>query len=412
LIGPALASFTTRILLACLLAGALVATVTSVPAQNETRDSPAAKQQTRKTVPAKKPARDQKPEAPVARTPFSAADLQVAIYPGFPDARAWGDSAADFRRLLPPTPGPWLILSGGGADGAYGAGLVSGWSQTGERPEFTVVTGVSTGAAIAPFAFLGPRHDEDLRKNFTTITAADVFTSGGTDEGLFDTWPLKRLIEKQVTTELLAEIAAEHRRGRRLLVVTTNLDSGRPVVWNMGAIAARGGDQALKLFHQVLLASSAIPGLFPPAYIDAEANGRRFQEMHADGTITGPFYVAPNSMLWPGAGAARLPATEFVIVVNGKLAPYFQMPERERAYILSRGLGVALQFGLRAQIYQMHGAAQRLGIGYHLAFISPDFSYSGRGAFDPDYMKALFEHGVEVGKSRTAFRSTPPDFNP
>jgi hypothetical protein len=412
LIGPALANSTTRILLACFVTCALVATVAPVSAQREAKNPTSAKQPTKKSVPAKKPARDEKPAGPPVRTPFSAEDEQAAVFPGIPDARVWGDSEREFERLLPKLSGPWLILSGGGADGAYGAGLITGWTEAGDRPEFAVVTGVSTGAAIAPFAFLGPRHDADLHKNFTTVTAADLFSSGGTEEALFDNWPLKRLIEKQVTAELLAEIAAEHRRGRRLLVVTTNLDSGRPVVWNMGAIAAQGGDKALELFHHILLASSAIPGLFPPVYIDAEANGRKFQEMHADGTITGPFYVAPNSMLSPGPGTTRLPASALYIVVNGKLAPYFLMPERDRAYILSRGLGIALQFGLRAMVFYTYAATRRLGIGYNLAFLSPDFDYPSRGAFDPDYMKALFEHGFVTGKSPAAFRNSPPDLTP
>ncbi len=156
---------------------------------------------------------------------------------------------------------------------------------------------LSIGALIAPYAFLGPRYDEELRKNFTEITAADVFEDKATPESLLDTWPLKRLIEKRVTAEMLAAIAAEHSKGRRLLVATTNLDAGRRVIWNMGAIAARGDEKALKLFRDILLASSSIPGFFPPVAIEVEANGKKFQEMHLDGTITAPFFVAPESML-------------------------------------------------------------------------------------------------------------------
>ena len=409
----AFANSLTRTALAALVACALVAAALPVVplwaqgADHADERAPARKP-AKKKVPTKKPAERQKPEAPPVRIPFSAADEEVAVVPNIPDARAWGDSEREFARLLPQAAGPWLALSGGGADGAYGAGLVVGWTQSGKRPEFAVVTGVSTGAVSALFVFLGPRYDEELRRNFTTITAADVFSIGGVDEALFDTWPLKRLIERRVTRELIAAIAAEHRRGRRLLVVTTNLDSGRPVAWNMGAIAAHGGDRALRLIHQILLASSSIPGLFPPVYIDVEANGLRFQEMHADGTITAPFYLAPNSMLSPDA-SVRLPATELYVIVNGKLTPDFLMPERERSVILSRSLGVALQFGLRAQVLRTHAAAARLNIGYHLAFVNPEFSFPSRGAFDPDYMKALFDAAAEAGKNGTAFRDRPPD---
>src|SRR5262249_42190158 len=162
--------------------------------------------------------------------------------------------------------------------------------------EFAVVTGASIGALIGPYAFLGSRYDEDLRKNFAEITAADVFEDKQTPESLFDSWPLKELIEKRVTRDMLAAIAAEHSKGRRFLVVTPNQDAGRRVVWNMGAIAARGDDKALKLFRDVLLASSSIPGFFQPVQIDVEANGKKFQEMHLDGTITAPFFVMPETM--------------------------------------------------------------------------------------------------------------------
>ena len=135
--------------------------------------------------------------------------------------------------------GPWLAISGGGSDGAYGGGVLAGWTQSGTRPEFAVVTGSSIGALIAPFAFLGPRYDEEIRKNFTTISAADIFEDRATPDSLFDHWPLRRQVEQRITPALLAEIAAEHARGRRLLVATTNLDAGRRVIWNMGAIAAR-----------------------------------------------------------------------------------------------------------------------------------------------------------------------------
>src|SRR5262245_57999043 len=146
------------------------------------------------------------------RAPFTVQDENVAIIPGIPDARFWGDSETEFARLLPQASGPWLAISGGGSDGAYGAGVLTGWSESGTRPEFAVVTGVSIGALIAPFAFLGPRYDEEVHKNFTTIGAADIFEDRTTRDSLFDYWPLKRLIEQRVTPALLSEIAAEHAR--------------------------------------------------------------------------------------------------------------------------------------------------------------------------------------------------------
>src|SRR6266702_6155692 len=228
------------------------------------------------------------PKEQQERAPFTVQDEDVAVIPGIPDARIWGDSETEFARLLPQASGPWLAISGGGSDGAYGAGVLTGWSESGTRPEFAVVTGVSIGALIAPFAFLGPKYDEEVHKNFTTIGAADIFEDRTTRDSLFDYWPLKRLIEQRVTPTLLSEIAAEHARGRRLFVATTNLDAGRRVIWNMGAIAAKGDDKALKLFRDVVLASASIPGFFQPVSIEVEANGKKFQEMHLDGTITSP----------------------------------------------------------------------------------------------------------------------------
>ena len=340
-----------------------------------------------------------------ARTPFSLEDQAAAKVAGIPDARAWGDSTTDFARLLPSASGPWLALSGGGADGAYGAGVITGWTQTGNRPEFSLVSGVSIGALIAPYAFLGPRYDEDLRQNFLSITAADVFEDHATPESLMDTWPLKRLIERRVSATMLAEIAAEHRRGRRLLVATTNLDAGRRVIWNMGAIAERGDDKALKLFRDILLASSSIPGFFPPVAIEVEANGKTFREMHLDGTVTAPFFVAPESMFEPGV--AKLPASQLYVIVNSKLSPGFDMPERKTVSVLARTIGVALTSGLRAELLVITVGAQRLGINLTVAHIPDTFQQPIRSLFDQEYMKALFDFGAEQARKGTGFEARP-----
>ena len=236
---------------------------------------------------------DKQPEQPT-RPDFTADDQAAAIIPGIPDARFWADSEQDFLAALPKDPGPWLALSTGGGDGAYGAGLLSGWSESGKRPEFSVVTGVSTGSLMAPFAFIGSSQDSGLKRAYTETNAGDIFEDTKTPESLVDTWPLKRLIEREVTPELLAQVAEGYKKGRRLFVATTNLDAERGVIWNMGAIAAKGDDNALKLFRNILLASTAIPGLFPPVLIDVEANGKKTQEMHADGGLSAQVFVAPE----------------------------------------------------------------------------------------------------------------------
>jgi hypothetical protein len=344
------------------------------------------------------------------RPPFTSEDQEAAVIPGIPDARVWGDSETDFMRLLPQASGPWLAISGGGSDGAYGAGVLTGWSESGGRPEFAVVTGSSIGSLIAPFAFLGPRYDDQIKKNFTTIAAADIFEDRLTRDSLFDYWPLKRVIEQQVTPQLLSAIAAEHARGRRLLVATTNLDAGRRVLWNMGAIAARGDDKALKLFRDVLLASCAIPGFFSPVGIDVEANGKHFEEMHNDGTLTAPFFALPESMFSAGS-TTRPPLTQLYVIVNSRLGPEFQVPSRTIPGVLGRSIAVALTAALRAEVMLIYVGAQRQGIGLRIAHVDASLNIPSRGPFDGKYMQALFEQGVAAGKKGTAFEDALPDLS-
>src|SRR5260370_30799564 len=185
---------------------------TSVQAQTH---AAAKKKAERKGAPPKPGAKDQE-----ERPAFTAQEDDAAVIPGIPDSRIWGDSETAFTRLLPQASVPWMAISGGGSDGAYGAGVLTGWSEAGTRPQFAVVSGVSIGALIAPFAFLGSQYDEELHTKFTTIRAADLFEDRTTRESLFHYWPLQPLIRPRVTPALLSEIAAEHARGRRLWVAT------------------------------------------------------------------------------------------------------------------------------------------------------------------------------------------------
>lgn len=343
------------------------------------------------------------------RIPFTAADEAAAAIPGIPDARFWADSTADFAKALPPQPGPWLALSSGGSDGAFGAGLLVGLSKAGKRPDYAVVSGVSTGALMAPFVFAGARYDDALRDAYTKITAADVFEVGSTGESFVDSWPLKDLIAKRVTPELLADIAAQYQRGRRLFIVTTDLDSERSVVWNMGAIAAHGGDEALNLFRTVLLASSSVPGAFPPVLINVEANGKKFAEMHVDGGVGGQFFVAPAALM-AAAADYRLPATRLDIVVDSGLQPDFEIVQRSTEAILAQSVGMAVNVDTRLMLDRAYIVAKRSGVDFNVASIPPGFSAPSRGTFDPDYMKALFQTGYDLGKSATPFSTVPPPY--
>jgi predicted acylesterase/phospholipase RssA len=350
------------------------------------------------------------PQGPLPRPPFAAADQDVAAIANIPDARFWADSVPGYQRALPTARGPWLILSAGGEDGAYGAGFLSGWSKTGKRPEFSLVTGVSTGALIAPFAFLGPKYDEMLRDSYTKVSAIDIFEVGGKGESLLDTWPLHDLIAKRITPELLQAIAVEHARGRRLFILTANLDAGRPVAWDIGAIATRGDEQALKLVRNVMVAAVSIPGAFPPVLIDVEANGKRTQEMHVDGGTIGQFYLAPEAMLL-STSAAKLPASDIYLFVNMKLGQDFALTERSLNGILTRTMTSAIKYMLRIGLDRAYAAAKRSGAGFYLVYVPQEFSAPARGSFDPDYMRPLYEAGYAKGASQDPFFRDPPDLS-
>ena len=382
-------------------------------AQAQTRHHPA------HGKPAPQPPAAAAPQAPKfpPRTPFTAADDATAAIPGMPDARFFADSQADFARALPKEPGPWLILSTGGEDGAFGAGLLNGLTAAGTRPDYAVVTGVSTGALMAPFAFAGAKYDAVLKDAYTKITAADVFEVGSTGESFVDSWPLKDLIAKEITPELLADIAAAYKAGRRLFVVTTDLDAERSVVWNMGAIAVHASDTAdkttadaaVKLFRTVLLASGSIPGAFPPVLIDVDGGGKHFSEMHVDGGVGGQFFVVPPALLAPGSNY-RIPATQLYIVLNSGLERDFTVVEQATPAILAQTVGMAVKVDLRLMLDRTFVAAKNSGIGFNVASIAPNFNAPSRGPFDPNYMKALFAAGYDQGKSATPFANTPPPY--
>jgi hypothetical protein len=417
-----------------LLAGIAIAAIAlnasasyaQAPRRNEVsapRPDPRRPMQTRRAAPVpatdaaseakqKKSAATKPPPGPapdkLSRTEFSLADEAVARLPGMPsEARFWGDSVADFQHALPAEPGAWLILSTGGEEGAYGAGFLSGWAAAGTRPQFSVVTGVSTGALMATYVFAGGKYDEELHQVYTTISASDVFEVATTPESLTDTWPLGKTIDRRVTPEMLAAVAAEYQKGRRLFVLTTNLDAGRPTVWNMGAIAAQGGDGALKLFRQILLAAASVEGMFPPVYITVEANGRQFQEMHGDGGATGPLFFGPEPYLAPSS-SLRLPSTAIYAIFNGKLTTEFYLPSRTTAGILGRSIGIALKAGGRLQLGLAGLAAQKAGIPFNVTYVDDGFDQVGRGIFDPKYMNALYDYGVAQGRGDNRFRKGPP----
>ena len=311
----------------------------------------------------------------------------------------------------------YLAVSGGGEDGAFGAGLLVGWTETGTRPEFKLVTGISTGALTAPFAFLGPKYDEQLKAVYTTINGSDVLEDRGMLAALFsdalaDNAPLKHLVAKYVTADMLKEIAAENAKGRILLIGTTNLDARRPVIWNIGKIAASGNPKALDLVQEILVASAAIPGAFPPSMIDVVADGKPYQEMHVDGGASAQVFVYPPSLhvaqVSQQAGIKR--ERRAFIIRNSRLDPDWADTKRETLPIAGRAVSSLIQNQGVGDLYRIYATTQRDGVDFNLAFIPATFDVPLKEPFDQHYMNELFKLGYELGRSGYAWNKAPPGY--
>ncbi len=309
----------------------------------------------------------------------------------------------------------FVAISGGSSDGAYGAGVLKGWSQRGDRPRFEVVTGVSTGSLAAPFVFLGPSYDWALEEVYTRYGDKDLFTDKGVvgllGESLYDTGPLRRLIERYTDDVLLDAIAAEHGRGRRLLVQTTNLDAQRPVVWDLGAIAASGNAQRRKLFVDILVASAAIPAVFPPVRINVTSNGRTYDELHVDGGVASQIFFAPPGLDLNGAARRHFGherRMRLYVIRNGKLGPEYEPSVQTVPGLASRAIATLVKYQSLANIMAISELAKRLKAGFAFSAVPERFVEKPRSEFDPLYMQALFKVGYEQGRSGKAWRSVPP----
>jgi predicted acylesterase/phospholipase RssA len=355
--------------------------------------------------------------ASAARVPYTQQEQATAAIPGIPSARLWADDPAAIataRRsvvsrvaLKQPTV---LALSGGGANGAFGAGLLSGWSARGTRPQFTFVTGASSGALIAPFAFLGTAYDETLRSVFASGEMANLLQANGLGgffgTGIFKTAPLRELIARHVDPEMLTAIARESRAGRRLYVVTTNLDAQRTAIWDMGKIAASDDPGALDLFRNILTASASVPGLFSPVLIDVEAEGRRFAEMHVDGGVTTNILIVPEGVLTSGTPLFAPDARPKVyIVMNGKLAPEFEVVEPATLPIVTRSFETSVRANTRNILLAAYQFAKSRNWEFNLASIDSQYPTSQSMGFDTPYMRDLFEYGFQMGRAGQPWRS-------
>lgn len=290
----------------------------------------------------------------------------------------------------------FVALSGGGSNGAFTAGLMVGWTASGTRPDMEIVTGVSTGALAAPFVFLGPDWDDELTEAYTGGAASRLLQRQGLGaffgSGIYRGEPLRALVERYVTEEMLVAVAAEARKGRVLLVATTDLDSQRGVSWDMGAIAIRGGPDALALFRNVLIASASIPGAFPPVLIPSESGGLRFEEMHVDGGVATPFLALPDTFWSYQDDAGRLRGARLHVVVNGRIAPSFDITRDSLQGVLGRSVDTMLRTSLVSTLAGNRAFADRNGLVFRFAAL-PDDSTADPLDFDVEAMRAVFEVG-------------------
>lgn len=307
-----------------------------------------------------------------------------------------------------------LAVSGGGADGAFGAGLLTGWTDTGTRPVFKLVTGVSTGALTAPFAFLGSSWDPQLTSIYTKIKPSDIFrkrylTAAIWNDALLDTDPLGELIARYANEAMLDAIACEYARGRLLLIGTTDLDAGRPVIWNIGAIAASHQPNALDLVRKVLRASAAIPGAFPPVLIDVEVDGRHYQEMHVDGGAIAQMFLYPAALVHAEVlrNAKPRPLRAWLIR-NSRLDPDWATVERSTMSIAQESIDTMIQVSGMNDVNRIYVTASRDRVDYNLAYIGVDFAMKPAENFDPAYMRSLYDYGRNKALSGTAWVKRPP----
>lgn len=344
--------------------------------------------------------------------PFAAEALN-----SFRKEQAWLSSQGHVGPLPPVN---FLAISGGGDNGAFGAGLLNGWTAAGTRPEFKAVTGVSTGALIAPFAFLGSKYDPALTTVYTTITKDDIFKKRGLIKGalfgdsMADTAPMARLIERHVDRAMLDAIAAEYAKGRLLLVGTADLDALEPVIWNMTAIAASKDPRALDMFRRILRASASIPGAFPPVMIDVEVDGVRHQEMHVDGGTIAQVFLYPPS-LEVGALAAQQGAQRkrtLYLIRNARLDPDWASVERKTMSIAARAISSLTQTQGVGDLYRIYLTTQRDGFDYNLAFIPPTFNVPHREEFDTNYMQQLYATGKQLAEAGYRWDKYPPGYAP
>lgn len=302
-----------------------------------------------------------------------------------------------------------LALSGGGAEGAFGAGVLAGWTKAGSRPEFRLVTGVSAGALIAPFAFLGPAWDAKMRRAFAGKDADGLLAPRGLGvlfgPSIYRGQPLEKLVDRYVDDDLLKAIARENAKGRKLLVATTDLDRQETVIWNLGAIAARGGPDARQLFRDVLVASASIPGVFPPKLISVKEDGGLYQEMHVDGGVSTPFFFVPPAALFWNDPTGLFDKARLYVIVNGQIERAPRTTSVNIVAVLGRSFDTVELSAMRGTLGETRAFCERNGIAFQAASLPATAPTAGPFDFSRKNRRRLFAYGERLGVSGEAWRS-------
>jgi predicted acylesterase/phospholipase RssA len=352
---------------------------------------------------------------------------------GMPNVRVWGDASAESIAALVKAENPrrgtlteahrrsWqqspvlniIAISGGGENGAFGAGLLIGWSDARTRPDFDIVTGISAGALIAPFVYLGRSKNAELKELFTKYRRSDIYDPGIMTplfgSALVDSSPLETLIANYVNERFLRDVARERTKGRVLLIGTTNLDAERPVLWDMGRIAMSGHPEALSLFRKILLASASIPGAFPPVRIKVRAEGRTYEELHVDGGVTQQVFVPPPSEAMRDLPPSMKRQTRRLFVIrNGKISPEWEAVEPGIFSISRRSVFTLIKNQSIGDLYRIYATAQIDGTDFNLAAIPSEFSARWAEPFEQKYMQALYDEGYRLGFDGYSWMKAPP----
>lgn len=314
-----------------------------------------------------------------------------------------------------------LAVSGGGSNGAFGVGLLSGWAESGTRPTFSLVTGISTGALIAPFAFLGPDYEDPIIRMYTTVNTKDIiknksfFSILGGSDSMADSSPLANIIAGLIDEEFLAAVAKAYSEGRRLLIGTTNLDARKLVIWNMGKIASIGTPEALKLFRDIMLASSSIPVAFPPVFVEVEAGGNIYDEMHVDGgVVTEVFFygfTVDIDEALDTIGVTEKPKLRVFIIRNNQIEPRYEPVNRNILSIAEKSLSNLTTSQGIGDLFRIYLITQKDDIDFNLAFIPESFIPDPKEPFDPIEMKRLYKLGYEMAKNGYPWQKYPPFYN-